>query len=190
MTTPTTSTTKRSQLPAPGTYQLDPPHTFVFFAAQHKIVGKVRGRFDKTVGTVTVDEDAAACAVDVTIEATSIDTQNSVRDNDLRGSDFFQAAKSPTITYRGRGIRPTDAGWVIDGSLEIRGITKVVPLTFTFRGTAPSEPGKGSRIAFHALGGIKRAEFGMVRELASEIGANKGVDVTIEVDTEALAVVK
>src|SRR3954447_4328837 len=32
-------------LPAPGTYGLDPPHTFVYFAARHLVVGMVRGRF-------------------------------------------------------------------------------------------------------------------------------------------------
>jgi polyisoprenoid-binding protein YceI len=176
-----------AQLPAAGTYELDPPHTFVYFTAQHKIVGKVRGRFDKVTGTLTVAKDPAASAVDVTIEASSIDTQNTMRDDDLRGPDFFDAAKSPTITYRGRGIRPTNGGWAIDGSLTIRGITKVVPLRFTFGGTAPSEPGKPDRVAFHAEGGTKRAEFGMMRELADEIGTSTAIDVTIEVDTEALA---
>lgn len=184
---PASAATPAPRLPAPGTYELDPPHTFVYFTAQHKIVGKVRGRFDKVTGTLTVDKDPAASAVDVTIEAASIDTQNTMRDDDLRGPDFFDAAKSPTITYRGRGIRPMNGGWAIDGSLTIHGITKVVPLTFTFGGTAPSQPGKPDRVAFHAEGGTKRAEFGMMRELADEIGTSTAIDVTIEVDTEALA---
>jgi polyisoprenoid-binding protein YceI len=34
-------------LPAPGTYELDPPHTFIVWAAKHEVVGTVRGRFDR-----------------------------------------------------------------------------------------------------------------------------------------------
>jgi hypothetical protein len=44
----------KGSLPPPGTYLLDPPHTFVYFDARHKVVGLVRGRFDKSSGTVVV----------------------------------------------------------------------------------------------------------------------------------------
>src|SRR6478672_10165435 len=71
------------ELPPPGTYTLDPPHTFVYFDARHKIVGLVRGRFDKASGTVVVANDPAACAVDVSIDANSLSTQNTTRDADL-----------------------------------------------------------------------------------------------------------
>jgi polyisoprenoid-binding protein YceI len=176
------------ELPARGTYALDPPHTFIYFTARHKVVGQVRGRFDKMAGTIVIDRDPAACSVDVTIEAASVDTQNAVRDEDLRSAAFFDVARSPSITYRGRGLRPSSDGWVVDGVLDIRGVTKVVPLAFAFEGTAPAETGKPARVAFHAKAGAKRAEFGMVRELLEEIGANAtGADVTIDIDTEALA---
>ena len=144
-----------------------------------------------TARVLVVDDDPAACTIDVTIEAASVDTQNAVRDEDLRSLAFFDVAHSPTITYRGRGIRRSSEGWVIDGVLSIRGVTKVVPLTFDFEGTAPPEIDKPARVAFRGRAGTKRAEFGMVRELMEEIGANAaGADVTIEIDAEALAVTK
>jgi polyisoprenoid-binding protein YceI len=68
---PAESPTASDALPAPGTYELDPPHTFVVWSAKHKIVGAVRGRFDKIVGTLVVAQDPAACTVDATIEAPS-----------------------------------------------------------------------------------------------------------------------
>lgn len=92
-------------LPAPGRYELDPPHTFAYFDARYQVVGLVRGRFDKIAGTITVVQDPAACSLDVTIDTSSISTQNSVRDEDLRRPDFFDVQKFPTTTYRGRGIR-------------------------------------------------------------------------------------
>jgi len=41
-------------LPAPGTYWIDPDHSFAYFGASHHIVGLVRGRFDKVAGTINV----------------------------------------------------------------------------------------------------------------------------------------
>ena len=59
----------------------------------------------------------------------------------------------------------------MDGSLTIRGITKNVPLTFTFKGmfpdTAPKNP---PRAAFHATAAVKRGDFGMTRDNLMELG--------------------
>jgi polyisoprenoid-binding protein YceI len=57
----------------------------------------VRGRFDKTTGTITVTQDLAACALDVTIDAFTLSTQYTERDDDLRGPDFFDVTKFPTM---------------------------------------------------------------------------------------------
>ena len=181
----------RRQLPPAGTYTLDPPHTFVYFSARHQVVGQVRGRFDKVAGTLVVDPALGACTVDVTIAAASVDTQVSRRDEDLRSAAFFDAASFPTIRYRGRGVRRTARGWAIDGALTIRDVTKTVPLIFEFAGAAPAEKGQPARVAFHARAETMRAQFGMVRELAEEIGLDAGgADVVIEIDAEALAAAK
>ncbi|HXY24186.1 MAG TPA: YceI family protein [Candidatus Acidoferrum sp.] len=177
------------RLPAPGTYTIDPVHSFAYFGAWHHVVGLVRGRFEKVEGTITVSQDLEACGVDVTIDASSISTQNSERDEDLRGPDFFDAKKFPAMMYRGRGIRrASDGSWLLDGSLTIRGVTKAVPLTFTFNGAFPdTKPGKPTRVAFHGTAATKRAEFGMVRDNVLELGVPPapGSDVAIEIDVEA-----
>jgi polyisoprenoid-binding protein YceI len=177
-------------LPAPGTYELDPPHTFAYFDARHQVVGLVRGRFDKISGTITVAKDPADCSLDVTIDTSSISTQNTIRDEDLRGPDFFDVAHFPTMTYRGHGIRHVSGNtWLMEGSLTIRGVTKVVPLRFTFNGTAPPDSGKPARVAFHGAAATRRAEFGMTRDLLKELGPTPAPDpdVELELDSEALA---
>jgi hypothetical protein len=96
----------------------------------------------------------------------------------------------PTVTYVGHGCRRSSGNsWTIDGSLTIRGVTKVVPLRFTFNGTAPPQSGKPARVAFHGTAGTKRADFGMTRDNLVELGAipAPGPDVQIEIDAEALA---
>jgi polyisoprenoid-binding protein YceI len=177
-----------SALPPPGIYALDPPHTFAYFAAQHLVVGMVRGRFDKISGTISVTEDLAKCTVDVFIETASISTQNNTRDEDLRGPDFFDANKFPVIEFHGQGIRRVGDGWVVNGSLIIHGISKIVPLEFVFKGIAPALKDKPNRVAFHASTSAKRADFGMNRELLDEIGKlSDSPDVWIDIDAELLA---
>jgi polyisoprenoid-binding protein YceI len=175
-------------LPAPGTYKIDPVHSFSYFGARHHVVGLVRGRFDKVTGTFTVSPDLAACSVDVSIDVSSISTQKGERDEDLRGPAYFDVKKFPEMTYRGRGIRRASGdSWTMDGSLTIRGVTKVVPLTFTFNGVFPdTKPGTPARAAFHASAGVKRAEFGLgARDNLNELGTSSAPDVAIQIDVEA-----
>jgi polyisoprenoid-binding protein YceI len=190
MATPTglASSSSAAALPAPGVYTIDPMHTFAYFAAWHHIVGRVRGRFDKVTGTISAAKEPADCAVDISIDTASIDTQVSKRDEDLRGPDFFDVKNFPMMTYRGRGIRrTTDGAWLMDGSLTIRGVSKEVPLTFRFKGMFPDMPaGQPARASFHAATAVKRGDFGMTRDNLMELGPNpNGPDVEIEIDVEA-----
>ena len=194
-------------LPAPGTYEIDPRHSFVYFGASHHVVGLVRGRFDKVTGTFTVSRDLAACSADVTIDASSISTQVTERDEDLRGPAYFDVKMFPAMRYHGRGIRrvlgsswPVNSRrqvnnlvnnlphnvWIMDGSLTIHGVTKVVPLTFTFNGSfSDVEAGKPARVAFHGSAGTKRADFGMGARDKGEVAASPAPDVEIQIDVEA-----
>lgn len=175
-------------LPSPGTYKIDPNHSFAYFGARHHVVGLVRGRFDKVTGLIVVSNDIAACSVDVSIDINSISTQNVKRDADLRSPVYFDVDKFPAMTYRGRGIRRVSAtSWTMDGSLTMHGVTKVVPLTFNFNGVfSPGEPGEPARVAFHGVTAVKRAEFGMgARDNLDELGMLTTPDVAIEIDVEA-----
>jgi len=173
-------------LPAPGTYNIDPLHTFVYFSAWHHIVGSVRGRFDKVTGTLTVSQNPADCAVDVTIDTSTVDTQVAERDADLRSPAFFNVKDFPAATYRGRGLHHVSGdSWRLDGTLTIRGISVVVPVTFTFKGMFPDT--KVPRASFHATAGTNRAKFDMTRDNKMELGVPPvpGLDVQIEIDVEA-----
>jgi polyisoprenoid-binding protein YceI len=184
------SSSSMAPLPKPGTYIIDPLHTFAYFGAMHHIVGLVRGRFDKVTGTISAAKEPADCAVDISIDTASINTQVAQRDEDLRGPDFFDVKNFPAMTYRGRGLRQTtDGAWVMDGSLTIRGVTKEVPLTFHFKGMFPdTPPGQPARASFHASAAVKRGDFGMTRDNLMELVPNaKGPDVEIQIDVEANA---
>jgi polyisoprenoid-binding protein YceI len=185
---PVQKSVKAQALPAPGTYKIDPAHSFAYFSAWHHLVGRVRGRFDKVTGTIIVSPDPSACSVDVTIDVSTISTQISKRDEDLRGDAYFDVKKFLTMTYQGRGIHRISSDlWRMDGSLTMHGVTRVVPLTFKFNGTfSDTEPNEPARVAFHGTAGLKRAGFGMgARDNSAEVGNSTAPDVDIEIDVEA-----
>ena len=179
---------KAHALPSPGTYEIDPVHTFAYFGARHHVVGLVRGRFDKVTGLITVAKDPAACKIDVSIDIASISTQNSKRDEDLRSPAYFDVKQFPAMTYQGKGLRkgPGDT-WTMAGSLTLHGVTRPVPLTFTFNGAfRDQDAGDPPRVAFHATAATKRAEYGIgKRDNLAELGNAISPDVTIEIDVEA-----
>ena len=66
-------------------WRLDPPHSAAQFSVRHMGISTVRGTFTKVHGTVTYDPgDLSKTAMDVTIDAASVDSRFEMRDNDLR----------------------------------------------------------------------------------------------------------
>ena len=90
----------------------------------------MRGTFTKVSGTVTYDPASpATAAVDVTIDAASVDTRVSMRDNDLRSDHFFDVQKFPTITFKSTRVESSGPERLrVTGDLTIRGVTKQVTL--------------------------------------------------------------
>lgn len=188
LVTRTHAANQPAPLPAAGSYQVDPDHSFVYFSAWHHVVGVVRGRFDKVTGAINSASNPADSAVNIVIDTSTISTQNTERDDDLRSPDFFDVKKFPTATYQGRGIYRSGNSWIMDGTLTIRGVSKPVPLTFAFKGLFPDTPaGKPPRASFHGTAAVKRGDFGMTRDNLMELGQPPapGYDVQLEIDVEA-----
>lgn len=185
---PQPSSMSATPLPAPGTYKVDSDHSFAYFGARHHVVGLVRGRFDKVTGTIIAAKDPADCSVDIIIDAASISTQNAERDEDLRSAEYFDVKQFPQMTYRGHGIhRSAGNTWTMDGSLTLHGVTKIVPLRFTFNGIFAGLPAnKPARAAFHGTAATKRVLYNIgARDNLEELGVLKTPDVEIQIDVEA-----
>jgi polyisoprenoid-binding protein YceI len=173
--------------PPPGTFEIDPVHTFVTFRAQHLVVGRVRGSFQSFAGTITVDEDLLRSHVEVSIDAASVTTHMPMRDDDLRSSNFLDVANHPQLTFRSSAITQLPSGkWSVTGDLTIRGVTVTTELLVEFGG-AVQDPFGNLRIAFHATTTISRRDFGLVYDLEHQGGhLHIARDVAIEIDAEAV----
>ncbi len=80
-------------------YAIDPTHTFVTFEISHFGATTNRARFDKKQGTVEFDRAAKTGKVDISIDATSVNSGTPAFDKHLQSPDLFDAAKHPTIKF-------------------------------------------------------------------------------------------
>ena len=84
---------------APATYAIDPAHTFVTFEISHFGASVNRGRFDKKEGTVQFDRAGKTGKVEISFDATSINSGTPAFDKHLQSADLFNAAQHPKITF-------------------------------------------------------------------------------------------
>lgn len=169
-----------------ATWTIDPAHTEIGFAVRHLMLSTVRGRFGAVTGRVTVDENNPRDAkVDVTIDVTSIDTRQEMRDNHLRSPDFFDVAKHPTMHFVSKRIDgDVTSKFRVIGDLTIRGTTREVALDVTLEGRA-IDPWGNDRVGFSATGKLNRADFGLIWNQALETGGVVvGDEVKLSIDAE------
>ena len=166
-------------------WAVDASHSNVEFAVKHLMIATVRGRFYDVTGTVELDpEDPAKSAIDVTINAVSIDTRQDQRDGHLRSADFFDVANFPVLAFKSTRIRRDGDDFLVDGDLTIRGVTKPVTLRATEEGRT-RDPWGGERIGFSASSKINRRDFGLTWNQVLEAGGFAvGDEVKITVDVE------
>lgn len=94
------------------------------------------GTFRGLQGTIVFDpDDLAGSRMDVTVDASSIETGNSTKDAHARGQKWFHVDRYPEITYVADEFRKTGDGFVAEGTLTLRGVSKQKPLPFTFEPT-------------------------------------------------------
>ncbi|MET9968527.1 YceI family protein, partial [Streptomyces sp. NPDC006356] len=152
--------TKQIEVPGyvTGTWAIDPSHSDVSFTIRHLGVSKVRGRFDTFEGEIVTAEDPLQSSVSVTIQAASVNTNNQMRDDAVRGGDFLDVEKYPTLSFRSTGLRATDDGFEADGELTVHGVTREVVLRLEPNGFA--EGWNGAKVAgFSATTEISRNQF-------------------------------
>jgi polyisoprenoid-binding protein YceI len=82
-----------------ASYTIDPTHTFVTFEINHFGASVNRGRFDKKEGTVQFDRAGKTGKVEISFDATSINSGTPAFDKHLQSADLFNAAQHPKITF-------------------------------------------------------------------------------------------
>ncbi|MGA7813206.1 YceI family protein [Caballeronia sp.] len=146
-----------------GHYQLDPHHWNVSFDVDHFKYSRFVMRFDKTTADLNWPAGGIEqSVVNVTIDATSLDTNVPILDKMVKGPDMLDVDHNPTIRFESTQFRPIgeDRG-ELTGNLTIRGATHPVTLAVTFNGHARNPLTKEETLGFAADGHFSRAQFGL-----------------------------
>ncbi len=170
-------------------YTIDPSHTAVTFSVRHMMISNVRGEFEKTSGTISANgTDPNSVKIDVTIDASSVNTRVNRRDAHLKSPDFLEVAKYPAITFKSTKVEPAGSGkWKVTGNLTLHGVTKEVVLDVTGPTPEITDPMGNKRVGASATATISRKDFGLTWNKALDNGGVLvGDEVAIQIDVEAV----
>jgi len=165
------------------TWTIDKNHAETTFKVRHMGVSTVRGSISGITGTVVWDEkDLSKSNVEVTIDATTVSTNNPTRDKDLKSDHFFNVEKFPTMTFKSTSVKRVNGKLQVVGDLTLAGVTKSVTLDVD----GPTAPQKGMRdktvIGLSATTTIKRSDFNFAAKTPTMV---VGDEVGITIDAEA-----
>lgn len=168
------------------TWVIDPTHTSVGFAVRHLGFATVRGNFKTVSGTIQADEAGQVNAIEVEIDAASIETGVADRDAHLRSPDFFDADSHPKVVFRSREvIRQGDGEYQVVGDLTMHGVTKTVTLDAE-AGPAIKDPWGLTRRSATVTGKLNRKEWGLTWNQVIEAGALLvSEEVKLSIDVQA-----
>jgi polyisoprenoid-binding protein YceI len=171
-------------LAAPETFVIDPNHTAPRFEYSHFGYSTQMHRFDKTSGKVVLDRAAQSGSVEVTIDATSVNTGFELFNKVIQGEDFFDTAKYPSIMFKSSKVRFEGGKPVaVEGNLTIKGVTRPVTLNMTSFKAMPNPMNKKDAIGANATTRIKRSEFNMgkyVPDVSDEVTLSIAVEAIKE----------
>lgn len=137
----------------------------------------------KVSGSAQYDPaDPSKDSVDITIDASSVDTRVQMRDNDLRSPNFLDVQKYPTITFKSKQVKSAGDGKLqMVGDLTIHGVTKEVVLDVEGPSAPIKDPWGNQRIGASASTKVNRKDFGV-----NGLPAVVGDDINITIDTELI----
>jgi polyisoprenoid-binding protein YceI len=113
------------------TYEVTPAESSIKFGVESSV--SIKGIFEKWNASIEFSStDVTSAVLDIEIEADSVNTGSNMKDNKLKGKDFFNVKESPLITFKSTKIVQTGPNtFDIEGNFTIRGVTKTEKLTLT-----------------------------------------------------------
>jgi len=113
------------------TYEFTPVESSIKFGVDSSV--SIKGIFEKWNASIKFSSrDVRDAVLEIEIEADSVNTGSHMKDNKLKGKDFFNVKESPLITFKSTKIVQTGPNtFDIEGNFTIRGVTKTEKLTLT-----------------------------------------------------------
>jgi polyisoprenoid-binding protein YceI len=161
--------TSPAQVPV---YEVTPVESSINFGVESSV--PIKGTFDKWDASMTfATVDVRSGVLEIKIQADSVNTGNGLKNNKLKGKDFFDAKQSPLITFKSTKVVQTGPNtFDLEGDFTIRGVTKTEKLTVTDSGKGTTSGTITGTMAFD------RKDYGMNSNIPFIKIANR-VEVTV-----------
>ena len=147
------------QIPATGTYRIDPASSSVSFTTRHLFgLGAVKGTFGVLSGEVTIADPVTASTAQAVIDAASFSGGHPQRDKDVKSANFPHVQEHPHITFESSRLAREADGWLMRGQLTVRGHSAPVELAVT------ESRGSGDGLTLRGTTRIDRYAFGLTKK--------------------------
>jgi polyisoprenoid-binding protein YceI len=160
---------------------IDPTHTWPRFEVNHLGFTTQIGRFNKTDGKIVIDAATKTGSIDIKIDSASIDMGLDKWDTHMKGPDFFNVEKFPTMYFKSTKLK-FDGDKLVgaEGEFTLLGVTKPVSLNVTGYRCGSHPMTKRAMCGADVTTSIKRSDFGMGYGLPAV-----GDDIKITIPVEA-----
>ncbi len=157
------------------TWSLDKGHSKIGFTVTHHMISEVDGYFRTFTAKLTSSkEDFSDVVFELTAETNSINSENEMRDKDLRSAGFFDVEKFPSLTFKSTSfIKVSGTKYSLVGDLTIKGITKSITMEVTLVGPQPHPRTQKPAIGIKATCKINRKDFGVGENLPELMVGNE-----------------
>jgi polyisoprenoid-binding protein YceI len=144
-------------------YTVDASHSRLGFTIKHMGISDFNGNFGKFETKITTSKaDFSDAVIELSADVNTINTGNEMRDGHLKGADFFETEKFPTLTFKSTSFKLIEGkNYKIEGDLTLHGITKKVTLNAMHYGIVENPQSKKTVAGFKVTGVVKRSEFGI-----------------------------
>ncbi len=152
----TSMTTDAVTIPATGEYRIDPARSSISFTTRHLFgLASVAGTFRLRSGHLQVADRLDESAARAVIAAESFHTGSSTRDDHVRSPRYLDAGAHPDIVFASTGLALTEDGWILRGTLTVRG--RPSPVAVRVLSLGPS----GAGLRLRARARVDRYAFGV-----------------------------
>jgi polyisoprenoid-binding protein YceI len=159
-------------------WAIDPTHSEIGFKVKHMMFTNVSGKFGTYDATIsTEDDDFENANIEFSADISSINTNNTDRDNHLVSGDFFDAEAYPKLTFKATSFTQKGDDYELTGDLTLKGVTKPITLSTEFSGLM-KDPWGNTKAGLNISGKINRKDWGLNYNAALETG---GVLISEEV---------
>jgi len=167
----------RAQVPV---FEVTPVSSTIKFDVKASV--PITGNFAKWDATLTFPStDVTSGVLDIKIQAASVDTGSSMKNNKLKSKDFFDVGDSPLITFKSTKVVQTGPStFDLTGDFSIRGVSRSETLTLAISGKGTGAGTINGTMAFD------RKDYGMNSGIPFIKVADR-VEVTIDLKVKQIS---